>query len=153
MSIVYWSVSHEATYYHVIPEFAAILGWSTPLLYVPFYLMNLAVSLAGGLAWYEAEKRASARGKPWWHHVWFRRTYHLFGAVVSLVMMGPAIEFISDITGLSEWSQTHGPYIILNEATGPGIIASILLILFFIGLCMVLMYRAFTLDADSEIPV
>ena len=66
MSIVYWSTSHEAVYYHIIPEFATILGWSTPLLYVPFYLMNLTASLAGGFVWYEAEKRASARGKSWW---------------------------------------------------------------------------------------
>ena len=153
MSIVYWSVSHEAVYYHMIPDFATILSWSTPLLYLAFYLTNLTVSLAGGLAWYEAEKRASARGKPWWQHVWFKRTYHLFGAVMSLVMMGVAIEFISDITGLTEWSQTHGPDFILNEITGPGVMITLLAILFFIGLCMVLMYRAFTLNGDSEIPV
>ncbi len=153
MSIVYWSTSHEAVYYHEIPQFATILGWSTPLLYISFYLMNLLISLTGGLAWYEAERRASARGKPWWKHVWFRRIYYLFGAVMSLVLMGAAIEFISDITGLTEWSQTHGADFILNEITGPGIMLSLLAILFFIGFCMVLMYRAFTLHDDSEIPV
>ncbi|RDE13199.1 MAG: hypothetical protein C4K48_08985 [Candidatus Thorarchaeota archaeon] len=153
MSIVYWSVSHEAVYYHIIPDFATILDWSTPLLYVPFYLMNLTVSLAGGLAWYEAEKRASTKGRPWWQHAWFRRIYYLFGAVMSLVLMGAAIEFISDITGLTEWSRTHGGNFILNEITGPGMMASLLAILFFIGFCMVLMYRAFTLHDDSEVPV
>jgi peptidoglycan/LPS O-acetylase OafA/YrhL len=65
MSIVYWLTSHDATYYHEIPEFAAILGWPTPFLYIPFYLANLTIAFTGGLLWYEAEKRANARRKPW----------------------------------------------------------------------------------------
>jgi peptidoglycan/LPS O-acetylase OafA/YrhL len=152
MSIVYWLASHEATYYHEIPVFQEIYGWSTPLLYIPFYLMNLAIALAGGLLWYEAEKRAGAKGKPWWQHIWFRRTYHLFGALLSLVSMATLIEFVNDITGLTEWGRTHGPYIVLNEVTGPVVMLDFIVILLCIGVCMLLMYRSFTID-DGEIPV
>ena len=153
MSIVYWSTSHEATYYQEIPEFAAIFGWLTPFLYIPFYLTNLIISFAGGLAWYEAEKRASRSGKPWWQHIWFKRTYYLFGALMSLVMMGGLIQFVSDITGLTEWSRNQGPYFILNETTGPAVMANFIVILVCIGFCMVLMYKAFTMDDGSEIPL
>ncbi len=152
MSIVYWLTSHEATYHYEIPEFAAIFGWPTLLLYIPFYLMNLAISFGGGLLWYHVEKRAGSRGKPWWQHIWFRRTYFLFGALMSLVMMGVVIEFVSDITGLTEWSRTHGPYFILNEITGPAVMINFIVILLSIGLCMALMYKAFTMDDESEIP-
>ena len=153
MSIIYWITSHEATYYHEIPEFAVIFGWPTPLLYIPFYLMSLTISFAGGLLWYHAEKRAGARGKPWWQHIWFRRTYYFFGALMSLVMMGVVIEFVSDITGLTEWGRTHGPYIILNEFTGSAFMANFIAILLSIGLCITLIYKAFTMDDDSEFPV
>jgi peptidoglycan/LPS O-acetylase OafA/YrhL len=153
MSIVYWSTSHDASYYHEIPEFAAIFGWETPLLYIPFYLMNLTISFAGGLLWYRAEKQASAKGKPWWQHIWFRRTYFLFGALMSLIMMGVAMEFISDITGLTEWNRTHGPYFILNEITGPAFMMNFIVILISIGLSMTFMYKAFTMDDDSQIPL
>ncbi|PNX51614.1 MAG: hypothetical protein BV458_11280, partial [Thermoplasmata archaeon M9B2D] len=153
MSIVYWSTSHEATYYHEIPEFAAIFEWSDPLPYIPFYLMNLTISFAGGLLWYYAEKRANAGGKPWYQHLWFKRAYYLLGALVSLVLMGVIIEFVSDITGLTEWSRTHGPYFILNEITGPAVMINFIVIILSIGLCMLLMYKAFTMDDESDIPI
>ena len=152
MSNVYWNTSHEATYIHEIPEFAAIFGWSTPLYYIPFYLMNLTISLSGGLLWYEAEQRANAKGKPWWQHVWMRRTYYLFGALMSLILMGSLIGFISEISGLNAWQRAHGPYFILNEHTGPGFMANFIAIILCIGLTMTLMYKAFTMD-DETIPV
>jgi len=153
MSIVYWTTSHEATYYHEIPEFAAIFEWSTPLLYIPFYLINLAISFAGGLLWYYAEKRAGAGGKPWWQHLWFKRIYYLFGALMSFVLMGVVVEFVSDITGLTEWSRTYGPYFILNEITGPAFMMIFIIIILTIGICMALMYKAFTIDNENEILV
>lgn len=152
MSIVYWTTSHVATYYHEIPDFAAILGWTTPLLYIPFYFMNLTISFVGGLLWYHAEKRASAKGKSWWQHVWFRRASYIFGAIVSISMMGVIIEFVSDITGLTEWSRTHGPYFIFNEITGPAFIMNFIVIIISIGLCMALIYKAFTTDENAGIP-
>ena len=72
---------------------------------------------------------------------------------MSLVMMGVAIEIVNDVTGLTEWSQAHESYFILNETTCPGIMISFSVILSFIGFCMVLMHKAFTMDDDSEIPL
>jgi peptidoglycan/LPS O-acetylase OafA/YrhL len=152
MSIVYWITSHEATYFHEIPVFNEIYGWSTPLLYIPFYLMNLTIALAGGLLWYQAEKWASARGKPWWCHAWFRRAYHLFGALLSLLLMGSLVQLVSDITGLTEWSRNNGPYFVLNEVTGPGFVADFIVIILSIGICIMLMAKALAIN-DDEIPI
>ncbi len=63
MSIVYWSISQTAVVNHEIPDFAAILGWPSVWFYIPFYLLNLSVSFAGGLIWYEVENRILYRSK------------------------------------------------------------------------------------------
>ncbi len=152
MSIVYHLVSIDAAIYHEIPYFEAELGWPTPLYYIPFYLMNLTISFAGGLLWYKAEKKAAMKGKPWWEHVWMKRTGLLFSAVMSILLLGLSLELIAEYMGLNYWAEHHGPYFILNEITGPGVMASFLAILFFIGLSMALLYKSFTLD-DDEIPV
>jgi len=57
MSVVYWSITQSAIIELRIPDFPAELGWPTLLFYIPFYLLNLSVSFAGGLIWYELEKR------------------------------------------------------------------------------------------------
>ena len=57
MSIVYWTTLPDATMNHFIPDFEVLLGWTTPAFYIPFYLLNLGVSFAGGMIWYEVERR------------------------------------------------------------------------------------------------
>ncbi len=57
MSLVYWFVTPEAIVHHFIPDFEVLLGWGTPLNYIPFYLRNLIVSFAGGMIWYEVERQ------------------------------------------------------------------------------------------------
>ena len=64
MSIVYWSVSQVSVVEHTIPVFDIVLGWPSLLYYVPFYLLNLSISFAGGMLWYEAEKRLLYRRSP-----------------------------------------------------------------------------------------
>ncbi|MGY5857954.1 MAG: acyltransferase [Candidatus Thorarchaeota archaeon] len=152
MSIVYYIVSIDAAIGQHIPDFALILGWPSVLFYIPFYLVNVTICVGGGLLWVEAEKRASARGKPWYQHVWIKRTGFLFGAVMSIVLMGVSLEFIAEFMGLNYWAEHHGPLFVLNEVTGPGVMASFISILFFIGLCMVFMYKSFTMD-DDDIPI
>lgn len=152
MSIVYWNTSHEATYMHEIPEFATIYGWTTPLLYIPFYLINLTISLIGGLLWYNAERKVNASGKPWWQHVWMRRFVLIFGAIMSFPLMGVLMTIVSELSGLTAWQRNHGPYFILNEYTGPGFMANFIVILFCIGLSMAFLYKAFTTD-DEVIPI
>ncbi len=63
MSIVYWTTLPAATMNHFIPDFEVLLGWTTPLFYIPFYLLNLGVSFAGGMIWYEVERRILYRQK------------------------------------------------------------------------------------------
>jgi hypothetical protein len=57
MSIVYWFTTPDAIVHHFIPDFEVILGWETPLSYIPFYLRNLFISFAGGMIWYEVEQQ------------------------------------------------------------------------------------------------
>ncbi|MBE0525996.1 hypothetical protein E4H12_04405 [Candidatus Thorarchaeota archaeon] len=81
-----------------------------------------------------------------------KRTGLLFGAVMSIALMGVSLEVIAENMGLNEWARNHGPLFVLKEFTGPGVMARFLSIIFFIGLCMFLMYRSFTLD-DDEFPI
>ena len=57
MSIVYWVTSPDAIVHHFIPDFEVLLGWGTPLNYIPFYLLNLVISFTGGMIWYEVERQ------------------------------------------------------------------------------------------------
>ncbi|MBN2229184.1 MAG: acyltransferase family protein [Candidatus Thorarchaeota archaeon] len=151
MSLVYWAASHEAVYYHEIPNFAIEFGFPNVLYYIPFYLLNLTVSFTGGILWYEAEKRVGLKGKPWYKHVWTKRVVCLFGSVMSMIVMMASIEIVSFLTGLTQWG-INQPYFILNDVTGPGVMINIMIIIFFIGLCMAFIYKAFTID-DDEIPI
>jgi hypothetical protein len=63
MSIVYWLTLNDAVIYHFIPDFATIFGWPSDLYYIPFYLVNLTISLIGGMMWYYSEKRLDEKEK------------------------------------------------------------------------------------------
>ncbi|MFW9869897.1 MAG: acyltransferase family protein [Candidatus Thorarchaeota archaeon] len=137
-------------YAHVIPQFHEI--WSFPIsFYAAFYLLNLVVAGTLGYLWFWAEKRVNTVERPWWKHFWMQRTAYLFMAIFSLILMGASIQFISDISGLTEWGRTHDLFI-FNDVTGPPVMANVIAIIFFIGLCMLFMYKSFTI-ADEEIPV
>ena len=151
-SILYSLIAPEAQLLKIEPEFATVLGWSTDLFYIPFYLINLTICLTGGLLWMELEKRASAKGKPWWQHIWMKRAGLLFCGIMAFPLMGVSLELIAEYMGLNAWARTHGPFFVLNEYTGPGFMASFITILFFIGLSMLCLYKAFTMS-DDEIPI
>lgn len=89
--------------------------------------------------------------KPWYKGHWVVRLIYLSGALLSLPAMGLVIQFVSDITGLTAWSETHGPYFVLNEYTGPGVMANFLVILLFIGLCMTFIFKAFSVTEEMPI--
>jgi hypothetical protein len=89
--------------------------------------------------------------KPWYKNVWILRLIYIAGALLSLPMMGFTVGLVSDLTGLSTWSRIHGPYFILNEQTGPGVMANFVVILFFIGLCMLFIFKAFS--TTEELPI
>ncbi len=61
------------------------------------------------------------------------------------------IQFVSDVSGLTQWSQAHGPYFILNEFTGPIVMTNFIFILFYIGLSMAFIFKAFS--TTDEMPI
>ncbi|MCJ7817887.1 MAG: hypothetical protein MUP60_03460 [Candidatus Thorarchaeota archaeon] len=86
--------------------------------------------------------------KPWYQRVWFLRLIYLGGALLSLPAMGVVIEIVSDLTGLTSWSESHGPYFVLNEYTGPGVMANFIVILIFIAICMTFIFKAFSITEE-----
>ncbi len=138
MSILFHSISFDDAIHQQIPNFALELGWPSDLFYIPFYLINLIICFTGGLLWYGAEKWSTAKGKPWWKSHLMKRTGFLFGSLVSIVLIDVSIDIVGEAIGF-------------NDIAGLGAIASILAIIFFIGLSMVLMYKAFTMDETDDI--
>lgn len=153
--ILYFSIIYFnwAIIYGVTPlDIGSVQVFPDRIFYIPYYIINLSITFMGGMLWYEAERRIERSGKQWWEHLWLKRFLLLSGALFSLILMGVAIEVISEVSGLNEWARTHGPSFILNEITGPGVMANFIAILFFIGLSMYFMYMSFTIS-DDEIPV
>jgi hypothetical protein len=93
----------------------------------------------------------TANEKPWYRNHWIVRILYLAGALLSLPAMGTVIEIVSNLTGLTAWREIHGPYFILNEYTGPGVMANFIVILVFIGICMAFILKAFSVS--EEIPL
>ena len=89
--------------------------------------------------------------KQWYKNVWFLRLFYIFLAIMCYPAMSYTIQFVSDVSGLTAWSQQHGPYFILNEITGPIVMANFLFILFFIGLSMLFIFKAF--GTAEELPI
>ncbi|MFX1484097.1 MAG: hypothetical protein ACFFCP_13030 [Promethearchaeota archaeon] len=87
---------------------------------------------------------------PWFKHVWFKRVAYLFGSAISFLFMGMVIQVISDFSGLSAYGRSH-TYFILNDITGPPIMASFITIIFFTGLSLALIFKAFSTTQELEI--
>ncbi|RDE15021.1 MAG: hypothetical protein C4K48_04915 [Candidatus Thorarchaeota archaeon] len=88
--------------------------------------------------------------RPWWRGAWLRRVVFLGASLFSFVLMGISLQFISEVTGLSRWSEVHGPFFILNEITGPPVMASVLAIVGFISLSLAFIYKAFSTSDELE---
>jgi hypothetical protein len=85
---------------------------------------------------------------PWWKGVAIKRLGLVGAAAFSYVLMGFTIQLISDATGLSRWSEFNVPFFVINEDTGPGIMASFIAIIFFIGVSLYLIFKAFSISED-----
>jgi len=146
VQILYYSV-----WYYMNRNWAYI-GFGTDYLsHVLFYLFNVVITFAGGILWYEAENAAYKRGKPFWRHNYARRAVYGTGAFMSIAVLGMVIEIVSELTGLAEWQRTHGPFFVLNQWTGPGVVANIIVIIIMLGVCLFFIYKAF-MSMDDEIP-
>ncbi|MCJ7817886.1 MAG: hypothetical protein MUP60_03455, partial [Candidatus Thorarchaeota archaeon] len=81
--------------------------------------------------------------RAWWKSFWIRRIFYIASSFLSIVMIGLSIQVISEITGLSTfYGDTN--YFVLNEFTGPPFMASFLAIIFFMGLSLGLIFKAFS---------
>jgi len=98
----------------------------------------------------EIKEARSKDPKPLWQHAWIKRAAYLTGSALSFVLMGSSIQFISDVSGLTAWSQQHGPYFVLNEFTGPPVMASFIAIIFFMGLSLMLIMKAFSTTQEFD---
>jgi len=99
----------------------------------------------------EIKEDRSKEPKPLWQNAWIKRAVYLTGSALSFVVMGSTIQFISDFSGLTQWSQQQGPYFVLNEFTGPPVMASFLAIIFFMGLSLALIMKAFSTTQEFNI--
>jgi hypothetical protein len=78
---------------------------------------------------------------------WLKRGAYLTGAAVAIIMMTMTIEIVGTATGLIAARGEFGAYYVLTDYSGRWFLASLCIILFFIGLSMYMIVRAF----DSEI--
>ncbi|TFH09948.1 MAG: hypothetical protein E4H14_03515 [Candidatus Thorarchaeota archaeon] len=99
----------------------------------------------------EIKEDRSKEPRQLWQHAWVKRVVYLTGSALSFVLMGATIQFISDFSGLTQWSQQQGPYFVLNEFTGPPVMASFISIIFFMGLSLFLIMKAFSTTQEFDI--
>jgi hypothetical protein len=99
----------------------------------------------------EIVKSSSGAKKSRWGMAWMKRLIYLAGSLFAFVLMGIVLQFISDVTGLSHWSQIHGPFFILNEVTGPPVMISIFVIIGFIGFSLACIFKAFATTDEMDI--
>ncbi|MHA1135775.1 MAG: hypothetical protein ACTSSE_04745 [Candidatus Thorarchaeota archaeon] len=97
----------------------------------------------------EIKEDRSNEDTPLWQNAWVRRTVHLAGSVLSFILMGLSIQVISELSGLSTYSD--GPYFILNDFTGPPVMASFLAILFFMSLSIAFIMKAFSTTQEFNL--
>jgi hypothetical protein len=97
----------------------------------------------------EIKQDRSKEEKPIWQYTWVKRAAYLTGSLLSFLMMGLTIQVISEVTGLSAY--TDGPYFILNDFTGPPVMASFLAIIFCMGLSIAFIMKAFSTTQEFNL--
>ncbi|MFW9808486.1 MAG: hypothetical protein ACFFE6_03805 [Candidatus Thorarchaeota archaeon] len=98
---------------------------------------------------HEIKTSKSKTKQPWYKNAWFKRVAYLFGSGFSFVLMGIVIQIISDISGLAAWSESR-PFFVLNDFTGPPIMASFVAIIFFMALSLAFIFKAFSTTQELE---
>ncbi|TFH09947.1 MAG: hypothetical protein E4H14_03510 [Candidatus Thorarchaeota archaeon] len=85
---------------------------------------------------------------PWYKHIWFQRLIYIFLAILCYPAMAFTIQIVSDVSGLARYN--YGAFI-LNEFTGPIVMTNFIFILFYIGLSMAFIFKAF--GTSEELPI
>jgi len=96
----------------------------------------------------ENELSMSTDTNPWYKHIWVQRIIYLALAILCYPAMSFTIQIVSDVAGLGNY---YGSGFILNEFTGPIVMMNFIFILFYIGLSMVFIFKAF--GTSEEIPI
>ena len=97
----------------------------------------------------EIKEDRSKEDKPLWQHAWVRRVVYLSGSLLSFLLMGVSIQVISEVSGLSAYSD--GPYFILNDFTGPPVMASFVAIIICMGLSIAFIMKAFSTTQEFNL--
>ena len=92
----------------------------------------------------------STDSKPWYKHVWIQRIVFLVLALACYPAMSFTIQLVSAVSGLTHYT-SGGPGFILNDFTGPIVMTNFIVILVFIGLSMVFIFKAF--GTAEEFPI
>ena len=145
--ILLFQIFYFSIWYHFFD--IANVGFDPPILHFAFYALNITICLIGGLAWHHFERKATTGERSWWDHPWMMRARYIALAVLSLIMMTVVIEIVSVVSGLAEWSENNIPLWVLNEQTGPWVMLNFCIILFFLGLCIAFLWKAF--ESGEEI--
>ncbi|MHA1926457.1 MAG: hypothetical protein ACW974_11125 [Candidatus Thorarchaeota archaeon] len=77
---------------------------------------------------------------------WLKRGAYLGGAAVMIVLMTMVIELVGTASGLISAREQFGDYYVLNDYSGRWFLVSLCMILFFIGLSMYMIIKAFDTD-------
>jgi hypothetical protein len=77
---------------------------------------------------------------------WLKRAAYLGGAAVMIVLMTMVIELVGTASGLISAREQFGDYYVLNDYSGRWFLVSLCMILFFIGLSMYMIVKAFDTD-------
>ncbi|MFW9799454.1 MAG: acyltransferase [Candidatus Thorarchaeota archaeon] len=149
--ILLFQIFYYSIWYFLNPNWANVGFGSNVLFHFWFYAVNLVLTFYVGVIWYEAERKAYSRGKPWWRHTYVKRAVFTSISLLIIAAMPVAIDIVSDMTGLREWQRRYGPIVAINEWTGPGFMANFVVILIMLGVCLFFLNSAFTMT-DDEIP-
>lgn len=144
VQILYYSV-----WYHVNRNWANVGFGSDVMNHVWFYIGSLILTFAAGIIWYEAERAAYERGKSWWRHSYVKGLLYLGASLVVLSFMPMILDVVSELTGLSEYIRTYPRP---DEVPGLGILATLLIFLALLSLCLFLIYKGFTNPTEDMPP-
>ncbi|MFX1330395.1 MAG: hypothetical protein ACFE9W_02465 [Promethearchaeota archaeon] len=78
---------------------------------------------------------------------WLKRGAYLCGAAAAIILMTMVIEFVGTASGLIAARGQFGAYYVLTDYSGRWFLVSLCMILFFIGLSMFMIVRAFDVES------
>ncbi|MFW9793627.1 MAG: hypothetical protein ACFFEE_04965, partial [Candidatus Thorarchaeota archaeon] len=88
--------------------------------------------------------------RPEKRRIWIKRFAYFAGLPLSIFGMVVTLNIVAVLSNFESW---QNEYSVLNSLTGPIFMASFIVILFFVGLSMYFVFKAFTIIQEDEFPV